>query len=106
MKMLTEKQHLIIHIVKINILVHISDRFIDRDLSLMWKTHPKNIRYTHLRLELLIIHIYIEILHLAFGALDNVCHLNIGQNVIRQTVLHSTSKLYHTFNYFCFIEEA
>ncbi len=45
-------------------------------------------------------------LHLAYGALDDVRHLNKGKNVIHQTTLHSTSQLLTTFGDFWIIEVA
>lgn len=50
-------------------------------------------------------HIQDEMLYLAFGALNNVHHLNKGKNVICQTTLHSASQLLFMFSAFWPIED-
>ncbi len=93
MKMLTERQHLIIQNVKISMLVHVSGHFDERAQSINKKNTPKTLQ-THLRVEPYLAHNQDEMLHLAFAALDDVRHLNKGKNVIHQTTLHSASQLY------------
>jgi hypothetical protein len=101
MKMLTERQQLIIQNVKIGKLVHISGHLNERAQSVIRETSQ-----THLRLEPDLAHNLDEMFHLALDALDAVRHLIKGKNVTYQTTLHSANQLLSTFGDFWPIEVA
>lgn len=83
---------------------HASEHLNERTQFIITKNTSKTSQ-THLQFEPDFVYIDDEMLHLAFGALEDVRYLNKSKNVIRLTTRHIESQLLSTFGDFFPSEE-